>query len=99
MRANTIAPQARSIVVIGNGGGAFWRSFIDHAARNSGWREREHPLDDFTCLTIERHVVSVVAAAGVGCVPVYPFVGYATLNFIELGKLSGLAGRVSSASS
>jgi hypothetical protein len=92
MRANTIAPQSQSIVVIGNGGGAFWRSFSDHAARNPGWREREHPLDDFTRLTIERDVVSVVAAAGVRCVAVYPFIGDATLNFIELGKLSGLAG-------
>jgi hypothetical protein len=92
MGASTIAAQARSIVVIGNGGGSFWRCFTDHAARNPGWREREHPLDDFTRLTIERDVVGVVASAGVGCVPVYPFSGDATLNFIELGKLSGLAG-------
>lgn len=87
------AAAGRSIVVIGNGGGAFWRAFTAWADDHPGWRERANPLDDFTRHVIEGEIVAVAAAAGVGCVAVYPFMnGGATLNFMELGKLAGLAG-------
>lgn len=90
---NTVAPDARSIVVVGNGGGAFWRVLKEHAARHPGWWDREHPLDDFTREVIEREVVPLVRAVGVRCTPVYPFAGSGpTLNFMELGKIAGLGG-------
>ena len=93
MRASTIDPAARSIVVIGNGGGGLWRAFTAHAARNPGWRERANPLDDFTLDVIERYVIVAVRDSGVRCVPVYPFMsGGPTLNFMEAAKLAGLAG-------
>ena len=93
MRASAISPHARSIVVIGNGGGAFWRAFTAHAAQNAGWRDRENPLDDFTREVVERDIVSATRSAGVQCTPVYPFMsGSATLNFMELARMSGLAG-------
>ncbi len=92
-RAGEIDARARSIVVIANGGGAFWAAYRRHAARNPGWAERDHPLDDFTRDTVERDVAPVVRAAGVRCTVVYPFMGGGrTLNFIELGKAAGLAG-------
>jgi epoxyqueuosine reductase len=94
MRARTIDPEAHSIIVIGNGGGAFWRAFTEHAAQHSGWRDRQNPLDDFTRAIIDREVVGAARASGVRCTPVYPFMnGGATLNFMELAKLAGLAGR------
>jgi epoxyqueuosine reductase len=93
MRARTIDSEARSIIVVGNGGGAFWRAFTDHAVRHSGWRDRENPLDDFTQTIIEREIVEPVRASGIRCTPAYPFMnGEATLNFMELAKLAGLAG-------
>jgi epoxyqueuosine reductase len=88
---NLISP--RSIVVIGNGGGAFWRAFSAFADRNPGWRDRADPLDDFTREIIEREVVPVVRDSGARCLTVYPFMhGGPTLNFIELAKFAGLGG-------
>jgi epoxyqueuosine reductase QueG len=92
MRARSLAPKARSIVVIGNGGGAFWNAFNAHADAHSGWRDRAHPLDDFTRELIENAIVPAVKGQGVNYTTAYPFVGEATLNFIGLGKLAGLGG-------
>ncbi|MGD0288226.1 MAG: hypothetical protein ABSC63_01000 [Candidatus Binataceae bacterium] len=84
---------ARSIVVVGNGGGDFWRAFSEFAERNPGWRDRANPLDDFTREVIERDVVPAVRQSGARCRTVYPFMdGGPTLNFIELAKLAGLGG-------
>ncbi len=85
------APDARSIIVIGNGGGAFWRALKDHAARHPGWWQRDHPLDDFTREVIEREVAPSVRAVGVACRPIYPF-DVMSINFMELGRIAGLGG-------
>lgn len=83
----------RSIIVIGNGGGDFWRAYSAFADRHPGWRDRANPLDDFTREIIEREVVPVVRESGARCLTVYPFMhGGPTLNFIELAKLAGLGG-------
>jgi hypothetical protein len=92
-RAGEIDRDARTIVVIANGGGAFWAAYQQHAARNRGWLERDNPLDDFTRDVIEGEVAPVVRDSGRLCTVVYPFMsGGRTLNFIELGKVAGLAG-------
>jgi epoxyqueuosine reductase QueG len=93
MRAAPMAPFARSIIVIANGGGAFWNALKRHAEQHRGWWNREHPLDDFTRAVIERDAVPAAVAAGARCEVIYPFapVG-STLNFVELGKAAGLAG-------
>src|SRR5688500_19710819 len=49
---------ARSVVVVGNGGGAFWDAYRRFCAANPGHERRPDPVDDFTR--------SVVGAA---CVP------------------------------
>jgi hypothetical protein len=83
----------RSIIVIGNGGGDFWRAFSSFADRRPGWSDRANPLDDFTREIIEHEVVPVVRESGAQCLTVYPFMhGGPTLNFIELAKLAGLGG-------
>ena len=64
-RASAIDRQARSIVVIGNGGGAMWNSLKAHAARNSGWWNRENPLDDFIRDVVERHLAAPIRTSGV----------------------------------
>ena len=92
MRARSLAPDAQSIVVIGNGGGAFWDGFKAHADAHPAWRDRSHPLNDFTRELISNEIVPKVIGQGVSCTPAFPFVGEATLNFIGLGKLAGLGG-------
>lgn len=92
-QAGAIDPQARSIVVVGNGGGAMWRAFSRHVERNPGWRDRENPLDDFTREVIDREVAAALSDTGARYTAVYPFMNDArTLNFIELGKIAGIAG-------
>jgi len=92
-RASAIDPAARSIVVIGNGGGALWTALNAHASRNPGWWNRENPLDDFTREVVERDLAAPIRETGLLCTTVYPFMNNArTLSFIELGKVAGIAG-------
>ncbi len=89
MRADTIDRNARSIILLANGGGDFWRAFKSHTIAHPGWDERANPLDDFTRTIVESRVLPAASNA----TPVYPFVADGpTLNFMELGKLAGLAG-------
>src|SRR6202040_3884840 len=57
-RASAIDPMARSIVLIGNGGGAVWDALKPHAAKNPGWWNRENPLDDFPREVVERDLAA-----------------------------------------
>ena len=92
-RASAIDPAARSIVVIGNGGGALWTALNAHASRNPGWWNRENPLDDFTREVVERDLAAPIRETGLLCTTVYPLMNNArTLSFIELGKVAGIAG-------
>ena len=65
-RAQTIEPACRSIVIIGNGGGDFWRCFKAHTADRPGWLARDNPLDDFTREIIEMHGGQVGIASSIG---------------------------------
>src|SRR6202166_4248161 len=92
-RASAIDPDARSIVVVGDGGGALWEALKAHAARNPGWWNRENPLDDFTRDVVERDIAAPLRESGLRCTTVYPFMSNGgTLSFIELGKVAGVAG-------
>jgi epoxyqueuosine reductase len=91
-RAGAVAPECRSIVVIGNGGAEFWRVFKTSAQAHSGWLERNHPLDDFTREVVEKEIVSPIQAAGRRCTSVYPFGNGPVLNFMQLATMAGLAG-------
>jgi len=85
--------QARSIIVVANGGFDFWRAFVRYAAAHQGWLERPDPLDDFTRATVEDMLLPAVRTAGVRCTSVYPFASDPPrLNFMQLGRLAGLAG-------
>ena len=87
------APDERSIIVIGNGGGDFWLALEEHAAQHPGWFDRQHPVDDYTREVIEGGIVAPVRALGIRCFATYPFVqDYSSLSFMELGKLAGLGG-------
>jgi hypothetical protein len=92
-QAKAIAPGARSIIVIGNGGGAFWKAFKLYAAAHPGWRERDNPLDDFTRVVVERDIEPALAKSSLTHKIIYPFMSNGpTLNFMEAGKAAGLSG-------
>ena len=88
----TLAPQAQSIIVIGNGGGAFWQSFKQHSQGDLDWMSRENPLDNFTRVVIERDVAPLLI--NIGHKIIYPFLSGSgpTLNFMEAAKAAGLSG-------
>jgi hypothetical protein len=93
LRASAIDPDSRSIVVVGNGGGAFWQAYRRHIDADPDWAQRNHPLDDFTREVVEREVAGALRARGVRCTVVYPFVGdVGNLHFMELGRLAGIGG-------
>ena len=93
LRAQSIDAAARSIVVIGNGGGAFWHAYRRHADNHPDWTRREHPLDDFTRHVIETDLTPPVRERGIRLTVVYPFVsGAAALHFMELGRIAGIGG-------
>jgi len=93
MRVRDIAPEARSIVLIANGGGDFWRAFRAFADANPGWSDRANPLDDFTRAVVENEIVAPLTTSVERPIPVYPFmVDGPSLNFMDLGKRAGLAG-------
>jgi len=78
-------PGAASAIVIGNGGGAFWRAF--EAAR----QDEPEPLDAFTRRVIEGRAVPVVARACGTPRVVYPFAPPdETLPFMRLAVCAGL---------
>lgn len=85
-----IVPGARTVIVIGNGGGAFWDAFRAASTADSTPRDDAHPLDAFT----RRVVDAAVARVGVGGVVLYPFDFPAVpVSFVHLGESAGLGRR------
>lgn len=82
-------PGAESVVVVGNGGGAFWDAYRGFCAARPGHERRPDPLDEFT-----REVVDAAYAPLAGSAPMrvlYPF-GFAEdgVSFTRLARLAGL---------
>src|SRR5262245_57446214 len=69
-----LMPQAKTIVVIGNGGGEFWNGFRAYCTAHPGYmHEREHPLDDYTVESIEGTLIPIFQRTGVAYRYLYPF--------------------------
>ena len=80
-------PQARSVIVIGNGGGAFWNAVEAFAHAHP---DEPDPVDAFTRRTID----AAVAAAGLDGPVLYPFDFPATpVSFMHLAECAGLGRR------
>jgi hypothetical protein len=93
LQARAIDPRARSIIVIGNGGGVFWQAYRRHADAHPEWAQRDHPLDDFTREVVEREIAGPLRARGRRFTVVYPFVSdTGNLHFMELGRIAGIGG-------
>ena len=85
---------ARSIVVIGNGGGAFWSAYRRHCAAEPAYAARAHPLDAFTTTVMETHALPAIAHLGAAPVVRFPFdVAAPALSFVHLAEAAGLGCR------
>jgi hypothetical protein len=84
----------RAIVVIGNGGGAFWSAYRDYVRRHPEHAARAHPLDDFTTMVLEDHALPVAARMGLRPVLRLPFrETNPPLSFVHLAEAAGLGRR------
>ena len=89
LRLASRAPWARSVVVVGNGGGALWRRVVAWADRDGGIGAQSDPVDEFTAASIERTVRPLVA--GLRSRIVYPFrFAEDPLSFVDLAVAAGL---------
>ena len=88
------SPAARSIVVIGNGGGEFWRGFQRFCSEHPGFFDRSDPLDEYTARIVERLVAPLMAGGHLTGRIVYPFQFEAEpVSFVHLGMLAGMGSR------
>jgi hypothetical protein len=90
----SLLPNAKSIVVIGNGGGEFWRGFRAYCEAHPGYlQERAHPLDDYTVETIESMLTPILQTAKAFYRFLYPFRFWTEpVSFMHLARAAGLAG-------
>jgi epoxyqueuosine reductase QueG len=90
----SLLPEARTVVVIGNGGGAFWTEFRQYCdAHPQFFSERAHPLDDYTTTVMETALLPILEASGAVYRMVYPFrFASEPVSFVHLAQAAGLAG-------
>ncbi len=89
-RLEPLLPQTQTVIVIGNGGSAFWTTFRPYADRHAG---DPHPLDDYTVEIIEHSLTPILKPSGRGYRYVYPFrFGTEPVSFMHLAQAAGLAG-------
>ncbi len=88
------ATTAGAIVVIGNGGGGFWRAYRDHVARRPEDAELAHPLDAFTARVLTAYALPVAERLGGRPALRLPFEEAAVpLSFVHLAEAAGLGRR------
>lgn len=90
----SLLPQAKTVVVIGNGGGEFWSGFRARCdARPEYLQERIHPLDDYTVEVIEHALAPCLDQSGAIYRYLYPF-RFSTepVSFMHLARAAALAG-------
>jgi epoxyqueuosine reductase QueG len=90
----SLLPNAKSLIVIGNGGGEFWRGFREYCDAHPGYlQEREHPLDDYTVERIESALTPMLQDAKARYRYLYPFRFWTEpVSFMHLARAAGLAG-------
>jgi len=82
-----LVPEAQSVVVIGNGGGAFWASYRAACTREPARTQVTDPLDAFTRETVTR----AIGGLGVGGRIVFPFeFDTVPVSFMTLAACAGL---------
>jgi hypothetical protein len=87
--------DAKSLMVIGNGGGQFWSEFQRYGVEHPVFCEHErHPLDAYTQAVVEECVPALLRRYGVTGHLVYPFrFEQQPVSFVHLGAMAGLGAR------
>lgn len=90
--SHRLGPTARrAIVVIGNGGGAFWAAFREFAAAAP---ETAHPLDTFTAAILTSQALPIAERLGLRPELRLPFErSEPPLSFVHLAEAAGLGHR------
>lgn len=93
---SSLLPGAKTLIVIGNGGGDFWSRFRAYCQAHPDYlHEREHPLDEYTVTTIETALTPLfqVQAANAAYRYLYPFRFWTEpVSFMHLARAAGIAG-------
>ncbi len=87
-------PETETVVVIGNGGGEFWRHFRGYAQTRSGYlQQHDHPLDDYTVEVIRVRLTPLLDAARTQYRILYPFQFFSglTVSFMHLAQAARLS--------
>ena len=89
-----LLPQAKTLVIVGNGGSAFWEGFRAYCDARPGYLQgREHPLDDYTIEVIESTLTPVLERSDATYRYLYPFRFWTEpVSFMHLARAAGLAG-------
>lgn len=89
----SLLPNTQTIIVIGNGGGAFWAGFRDYTTAHPSYlTQHAHPLDAYTAQRIEHTLTPVLQHSAAVYRYVYPFrFSSEPLSFTHLAQASGLA--------
>jgi hypothetical protein len=86
--------RAASVIVLGNGGGAFWSAYRRHVHTHPELETHAHPVDEFTRTIMEEEVLPLVARAGVRATLRLPFDSVQPpLSFVHLAEAAGLGRR------
>ena len=93
-QVTTLIPHARTLVVIGHGGGDFWQGFRTYGDAHPGFLEtHEHPLDDYTVEVIETTLTPLLHDTKATYRYLYPFRFWTEpVSFMHLAQAAGLAG-------
>jgi hypothetical protein len=90
-RLSQIDRRARAVVVIGNGGGEFWRHYQHYLERHPEHAQRDHPLDDYTRALVNDELVARLLDRTIYTRALFPFVGEPVqVRFMDLARLAGL---------
>jgi NAD-dependent dihydropyrimidine dehydrogenase PreA subunit len=90
----SLLPEAKTLIVIGNGGGQFWQGFRAYCDEHPAFlNEREHPLDDYTVEITEKALTPILMQANAQYRYLYPFRFWSEpVSFMHLARAAGLAG-------
>jgi len=87
-------PEIETVVVIGNGGGEFWRHFRKYVEARPGYlQQHDHPLDDYTVEVIRARLTPPLDAARTQYRLIYPFQFFSglTVSFMHLAQAARLS--------
>ncbi|HWP47872.1 MAG TPA: hypothetical protein VNM22_11975 [Candidatus Limnocylindrales bacterium] len=90
-RIRQLFPEARTVLIIGNGGSTFWQHYKNFLQKNPDFEQgRKDPFDDYTILVLAEGE-KLLREAGFKTKTVYPFVREKVwLSFQQMAVLAGL---------